>query len=113
MAIVAAVPSSGQLGALGGGRSVSIVPFTCPMLSGVSVYVHGHTAPTIGRLVSWNPVISVEAAVVPISPLITVLIPMLVIPEEPPKPPKSFMVGPSVTGGKTAAVPVLKVQGLE
>src|ERR1039458_204622 len=110
MANVAAVPSSGQL-TVGGGRPVSITPFTCPMLSGVSIYVHGHTAPTIGRVVSWNPVISVEAPVVPIFPLLmTVLIPMLVIPAEPPKPPNGART-PRLIGGLHVDVPIVKVQG--
>src|ERR1035438_7734685 len=112
MEAVVDVPSSGQLGALGGGAAVSMTPFTCPMLSGVCVYVHGHTAPTIGRLVSWNPVIKVETPVVPIFPLTTVLVPWLVIPAAPPKPPNSDMVGPRTIGGGTTAAPVVKFQGL-
>jgi len=80
------------IGAINGrcGGAVSITPFTCPTFSVVSVYVHGHTTPTIGRVVSWNPVISVEAPVVAIPPLlITVWIPWLVIPAPPPSAPNA------------------------
>ena len=109
--MVCAVPSSAQL-TVGGGGAVSITPFTCPTFSVVSVYVHGHTTPTIGRVVSWNPVISVEAPVVAIPPLlITVWIPWLVIPAPPPSAPNSEIVGPRTTGGVTTPVPVVKVQG--
>ena len=58
-----------------------------------------------------NPVIVVEAPVVPISPLTTVKVPWLVIPEVPPKPPNSAMVGPRMMGGGTAAEPVVKNHG--
>ena len=57
------------------------MPFTIPTLSGVSVYMHPGPA-------SWNPVTNVEAPVVPMSPLITVSVPALVIPAPPPIDPK-------------------------
>src|SRR5436190_8249881 len=91
---VAAVPSAGQV-MFGGGAAVMIVPFTAPWLSGVSVYAHPVTRGVYGIEVSWNPVISVEAPVVPIdtgwpcAPTITVLKPWLVIPALPPRPPNA------------------------
>ena len=72
--------------------------------------MHCGRPPTI-TVSSWKPVIKVEVPVVPISPLTMVLVPMLVIPEPPPKPPKSAMVGPRTMGGGTTAAPVVKVQG--
>ena len=56
---------------------------------------------------------SVDAAVVPMSPLITVLIPWLVDPAEPPKSPK-VEAAPSATGARHAPVagPAVNVQTL-
>jgi hypothetical protein len=61
--------------------------------------------------VSWNPVIKVEAAVVPIetgwpaAPVITVEIPWLVIPALPPKPPKRA-AAPRAGGGPASPGPL-------
>src|SRR3954462_6129684 len=81
MLAVVNLPSLGQP-RVGGGAAVKMPPVTLPMLEVVSVYVQPGPA-------SWKPVISVEAAVVPIAPLLmTVWVPWLVIPAEPPKEPK-------------------------
>ena len=60
-------------------------------------------------MVSWNPVIVEEAAVVPMSPLITVLIPELVIPAPPPKPPKGAAAPRGKAGAHASADPVVKL----
>src|ERR1700722_15385028 len=59
---------------------------------------------------SLNPVINVEAAVVPISPLITVFTPWLVIPALSPKPPK-VDAAPRFGGVGPTEAPVVKVHG--
>ena len=61
-------------------------------------------------VVSWNPVGTLEATIAPIFPLITVLVPWLVIPEVPPKVPNVDAV-PSGTGDGTVTAAVVKVQG--
>ena len=99
---VAAVPSSEHV-PFGGGGAVSMFPFTIPMLLPVSVYVHPTPA-------SWNPVTSVEAAVVPMSPLITVSIPWLVMPALPPKVP-NVAAAPKFGASCPSVVPVMKVHG--
>src|SRR5258706_15327490 len=55
---------------------------------------------------SWNPVINVEAPVVPIFPLITVLRPWLVIPAEPPKPAKGAAAPRDAAEARTLNVDV-------
>src|SRR5205823_3548566 len=61
----------------GAGAAEKMVPLTTPAFRGVSVYE---------SFASWNPVINVEAPVVPIFPLTTVERPWLVIPADPPRP---------------------------
>ena len=51
IAVVAAVPSLGQA-PVGGGGAVAIVPFTGPILLGVTVYEQGYTPATAATLSS-------------------------------------------------------------
>ena len=64
-----------------------------------------------GTLVSWNPVTKVEAAVVPILPLITVLIPELVNPALPPVAPANVEAVPRLGPVGPTEAPVVNVQG--
>jgi hypothetical protein len=69
----------------------------------VSVYVH--PVPP-----SWNPVTTVDTPVVPMSPLISVLIPWFVIPAPPPNDPKVEATPRFGATGPTEA-PVVKLHG--
>jgi hypothetical protein len=84
----------------GAGASQLTMPLTSPILSVVSVYT--------SALLSWNPVTKVEAPVVPILPLTTVLIPSLVMPALPPKTAYEAEE-PSVITGNVAEVVAVRV----
>src|ERR1700722_5130808 len=108
---VVAVPSFGHV-IVGGGVAVYIVPLTAPTLSVVSVYMHPDGG-TYGTVLSWNPVTVVDAPIVPISPLITVLIPWLVNPAGPPMAPAKVPEVPRLIGpAPVVVVPVVKVHTL-
>ena len=87
VAMVTAVPSLGHV-IVGGGGAVNISPLTVPTLSVVSVYIHPAENGMYGSVVSWNPVIVVEAPVVPISPLTHGINPLVGHPGATPKAPE-------------------------
>ena len=92
---------------VGGGGAVSIVPFTSPILSGVSVYVHGYTPPTrnAGIVESGHRGRGARGPDISVDDRVDSLVGHS---RAAAKAAKSEMVGPRTTGGGTTAVPVVE-----